>query len=167
MLCESPAAAPPLGEVCPEVCPVHAIACPRRIFIITDFPACVAEQRKHSTVDRASLMGRVGASPIAGMMSKFNVQRRVDACGHTRRMIMRGRSITGNAADSRPAFGNEQCAFESCRPCQSLGRYAEVGAAAVLKTAGLERLQRFDSSTFRQTLYTLWRRRLTGMAAAR
>src|SRR5438046_1167035 len=67
------AAAPLSGEVCPEVCPAHAIFCPRRVFIITEF-ACVAEQRKHSTVDRASTMDFVGASPTAGMAHKFKVQ---------------------------------------------------------------------------------------------
>lgn len=50
----------------PEVCPDAPHLLSSSLFIITEL-ACVAEQRKHSTVDRASLMDFVGASPTAGM----------------------------------------------------------------------------------------------------
>ena len=99
LLCESPEGRAILGRsVRRSVSCGASNSLPSSFFTITDF-ACVAAAATAPDCKSGSL----------------SVTPQVRVLPHA---PGEGRSISGNAADSKPASTRGRCTFESCRPCQ-------------------------------------------------
>ena len=134
LLCESPEGRAIRGRsVRRSVSSGASNSLPSSFFTITD-SACVARAAKAPDCKSGSpTSDTAGSSPAA---CKFK----------------RGRSITGNAADSKPASAEGRCTFDSCRPCQIKGVSPKRYGTTPAHVAGEKFPCGFDSHDFRHTV---------------